>query len=103
MRVQNVDEIDPCSHFLLGCVLAIISPWLGFFPERLAAEKTDALKIAKERENEVEPQTAKEWIKELVIICTYIIEVAKCLQFGPTKSDYINRMITITGGFKKDL
>jgi len=61
------------------------------------------LKIAKERENEVEPQTAKEWIKELVIICTYIIEVAKCLQFGPTKSDYINRMITITGGFKKDL
>ena len=52
--------------FPLGCVLAIISPWLGFFPERLPAEKTDALKIAKERENEVEPQTAKEWIQELV-------------------------------------
>jgi hypothetical protein len=48
--------------------LAIISPWLGFFPERLPVEKTDATKIAKERENELEPQTAQEWIQELVII-----------------------------------
>ncbi len=74
MRMQNIDEIDPCSYliFFLGCALAIISPWLGFFPERLAAEKTDALKIAKERENEVEPQTAREWVKELVIICKFL-------------------------------
>ena len=44
----------------------IISPWLAFFPERLPVEKTDAIKIAEERENEAAPQTPKEWIKELV-------------------------------------
>jgi hypothetical protein len=51
---------------LIGCALFIISPWLAFFPERLAVEKTDALEIAKERENEPEPQSASEWLQELV-------------------------------------
>ena len=46
--------------------MAVISPWLAFFPERLPDEKTDAVQIAKERENEQEPQTAKEWVQELV-------------------------------------
>ncbi len=49
-----------------GCALTLVCPWLAFFPERLPSDKTDASKIAKERENEVEPQTAKDWIKELV-------------------------------------
>ena len=53
-------------YFLIGCALLIISPWLAFFPERLPVEKTDALQIAKERENEAEPQTPREWVQELV-------------------------------------
>jgi len=46
--------------------LTIVSPWLGFFPERLPADKTDAQKMAEERKVEKEPQTASEWTKELV-------------------------------------
>ena len=49
-----------------GGFLTIICPWLAFFPERLPDERTDALKIAKQRENEQQPQTPKEWLKELV-------------------------------------
>ena len=49
-------------------MLAAVSPWLAFFPERLPDEKTDAVRIAMERENEQEPQTAKEWLEELVRI-----------------------------------
>ncbi len=52
--------------FVKGFALAVICPWLAFFPERLPSDKTDASKIAKDSENEVEPQTAKDWIKELV-------------------------------------
>jgi hypothetical protein len=49
-----------------GSALAVISPWLAFFPERLPNDKTDAVKIAKELAQEPEPQSAKEWVQELV-------------------------------------
>ena len=54
------------NFFVQACALALICPWLAFYPERLPSDKTDASIIAKERENEVEPKTAKDWINELV-------------------------------------